>query len=83
MLSRYCNMSKAFIIHVVRVTIRQLIMTSLAKQITDPQILSIMKLEKLGIDVKWTNSLNHWTQRHCDKKASIETPREQSAIVTS
>ena len=82
MLSRHCNMIKAFI-HVVRVAIRQLIMTSLAKQFTDPQILSIIKPEKIGTDMYFTNSLNHRPRRHCDKKASIETPREKSVIVTS
>ena len=58
-------MIKAFI-HVMRVALRQLIMTSLAKQFTDLQILSIIKLEKL--DVYFTNSLSQWPQRHCDKK---------------
>ena len=42
-----------------------------------------MEPEKLGIEVKFTNFWNQWTQRHCDKKASIETPRKQSVIVTS
>ena len=39
--------------------------------------------EKLGTDVSFTNSLNHWPQHHCAKKASIATTREQSVIVTS
>ena len=51
-------MIEAFI-HVVRVALRQLIMTPIAKLFTDLQILSIMKLEKLGTDVYFTNSLNH------------------------
>ena len=55
MLSRHCNKIKAFI-HIVRVALRQLIMSSLAKQFTHPQILSIMKLEKLGTDVHFANS---------------------------
>ena len=38
MLSRHCNMIKAFI-HVVHIALRQLIMTALAKKFTDPQIL--------------------------------------------
>ena len=50
MLSRHCNMIKAFI-RVVIVALRESIMTSLTKQFTDPQIISIMKLEKLGTDV--------------------------------
>ena len=78
----HCNMIKAFI-HVLPVALLQLIMTSLAKQFTNPQILSTMKLEKLGTDMYFTNSLNHWLQRHCDKKASIKTLWEQSVIVTS
>ena len=41
MQSRHCNMIKAFI-HVVRVALGQLIMTSLAKQFTDQQIISKM-----------------------------------------
>ena len=44
----------------VRVTLGQLIMTSLAKQFTAPQIISIIKIEKFGTDVYVTNSLNHW-----------------------
>ena len=50
MLLRRSNMFKAFI-HVVRVALRQLLMTSLTKQFTDPQIVSIMKLEKPGTEV--------------------------------
>ena len=42
-----------------------------------------MKLWKLGTDVYFTNALNHWPQRRCDKRASIETPQEQLVIVTS
>ena len=42
-----------------------------------------MKSEKLGTDVYFTNYLNHSPQRYYDKKASIETTREQLAIVTS
>ena len=38
---------------------------------------------KLDADVYFTNSLNHWPQRHCDNKTYIETPREQSVVVTS
>ena len=79
---RHWNMIEAFF-HVVCVALRQSIMTSLGKQFTNSQILSIMKREKLGTNVYFTNSLNHWPQRHCDKKASIETTREQSIIVTS
>ena len=81
MLSHHCNMIKAFI-PFMRVALRLWIMTSLTKQFTDPQILSIMKLEKLGTDVYFTNSLIHWSQHHCDKKASID-PWEQSVSVTS
>ena len=76
MLSHHCNMIKALIY--VCVALRQWIMISPTKQFTDLQILSIMKLEKLGTDVYFTNSLNHWPQRHCDKKASTETLQKQS-----
>ena len=38
MISRHCSMFKAFI-HVVRVALLQMVMTSLAKQFTDPQSL--------------------------------------------
>ena len=81
MLSHQYNTIKA-LIHVC-VAFCQLIMVSFAKQSKDPQILSVMKLERLGTDVCFTNSLNHWHPRHCDKKASIETQWEQSVIVTS
>ena len=47
MLSRHCNIIKA-IIRAVCVALGQLIMASLAKQFAAPQILSIMKREKLG-----------------------------------
>ena len=47
------------------------------KQFADTQILSMMKLER---QIPFTN---HWPKSHCDNKASIETPREQSVIVTS
>ena len=47
------------IIHAVRFTLGQLIMMSLAKQFMALQILSTMKLEKLGTDMYFTNSLNH------------------------
>ena len=56
---------------------------ALVKLFTTPQILSMMTIEKLGTDVHLTNSLTPWPQRHCDKKASIETAREQSVIVMS
>ena len=75
MLSRHCNMMKAFI-RAVRVALGQLIMTSLAKQFTDPHILSLIKLEKLGTDIYFTNSFKNWPQRHYDKKASIAATRE-------
>ena len=77
-----CNMVKA-IIRVVRVVFGQLIMTLLAKQSKTPHIFFAMKLEKLGTNVYFTNSVNHQPQHHCDKKASIETTREQPVIVTS
>ena len=57
----------------VCVALGQLIMTSLTKQFTAPQILSLIKLEKLGTNVYFINSLTRLPQRHCDKKASIET----------
>ena len=75
MLSRHCNMAKAFI-RAVHGAFGQLIMTSLAKQFTNPQILSITKLQKLRTDVYFTNYLNHWPQRHCDKKASVDKKHE-------
>ena len=49
-------------------------MTALAKRFTDPQILSIMKLERLGTDVYVINSSNHWPQRHYDKKSDHRNP---------
>ena len=49
-----CIMIKA-IIRAVCVALGQLIMTSLAKQFTASQILSIMKLEKLGMELSFTN----------------------------
>ena len=74
MLPRHCNMIKAFI-HVEGVAFCQLIMTSLAKQFTNSQILSMMQIEKFGTDVYFTHSLNHWPQRRFNKNASIKTPR--------
>ena len=74
MLPRHCNMIKP-LIHVEGVAFCQLIMTSLAKQFTNSQILSMMQLEKIGTDVYFTHSLNHWPQRRCNKNASIGTPR--------
>ena len=47
------------------------------------QIFSIMLKNLIGTYVSFTNSLNHCPQRHCVKKASIPTTREQSVIVTS
>ena len=42
-----------------------------------------MKIKKLATVVYFSNSLNHWPQRLCHKKASIETMQEQLVIVTS
>ena len=44
---------------------------------------SFLNVEKLGTDVSFTNSLNHCPQHHRAKRASIETTRVQSVIVTS
>ena len=55
------------IIHPVRVALRQLIMTSLAKQFTAP----LKKTWTLGTDVYFTN----WLQHHCGKKKNLETTR--------
>ena len=52
-------------------------------QFTDPRIRSILKYEKIDTDVYFTISLNHLPQRQCDKKASTETTRQQSVIMTS
>ena len=79
MLPRHCNMIKAFI-HVVRIALCWLIMTSLSKQLAVLQIIYITKLEKLVTDVYFTNLSNHWPQGRCDKKASIEIPRVTSQL---
>ena len=39
--------------------------------------------QKLGTGMYFTNSLNYWPQRHCNKKASIEISRAHSVLVTS
>ena len=70
------------LIHVVRIAPRQLIKTSLAKQLCGSAEVYLMKLEKLDEAVYFSNSLNHWPQRQYAKKASLKTPREQSVIVT-
>ena len=65
--------SKPKFIHVVRVALCQLNMTSLAKQFTDHQITSTMKLEKLSTDVCCINSLNHWPNAIVTTKRPLKT----------
>ena len=83
MLSRRCNMIQA-IICAMCVALGQLIMTSLAKNShSSADSFYHENLEKLDTDVYFTNSLNHWPHRHCEKKTSIKHTREQSVTMTS
>ena len=68
-------------IRAVRVALGQLTMTSLGKQFTALQILTIMKIEKLGTDMCFTKS-NQRPPRHCDKNESTEPTQEQLITAT-
>ena len=59
----------------LRVALGQFIITSLAKQFIALHIFAIMKLTKIGTDVYFTNSSNHWPERHCDRNQRVHRNR--------